>query len=91
MKRTNILAFGSIIAGVLTLYVGWGEGLGFVTLGQNACERTVPPQGLHLNDAGQIAYRRCQYVYDFAWPVFILVSLLGVTLLANGGRLYWTN
>jgi hypothetical protein len=80
----------SAFLGVVTLYLGWGEGFRFALMGPNACEKAGPPRGLHLNDAVQIVYRECQYVYEYAWPVFGLVSVLGVALLAIGVGLYLT-
>lgn len=88
MVRRTIQALASILLGAVTLYAGWGNALPLLTPEDELCLLQGPPPGLHLNEAGMIVYTECQYQYEYAWPVFLFLSLIGIALLVNGARLY---
>lgn len=86
LPRTPV-SWANVVLGAITLYVGWGEAFPLITPGDQLCLLQSPPRGLHLDEVGMLVYTECQYTYEFAWPVFLLLSLAAITFVLNGARL----
>lgn len=88
MVRRSTLTWANIILGAIILYIGWGKAFPLINPAELLCLKQGPPPGLHLNEVGMIVYTECQYLYEYAWPVFLLLSLTGIALVVNGARIY---
>ena len=78
-----------IVAGAIVLYVGWGNALTLLIPGGHPCG--IPdPVGLHLDSTLQVVYANPQcsvVVYDYAWVVFLSLSVIGLSAVIGGVRL----
>ncbi|SEN22206.1 hypothetical protein SAMN05216388_100290 [Halorientalis persicus] len=75
-----------VLAGVVVLWVGWGNAWNLVKPYHLACAVTDPP-GLHLDGLLRIVYTDNTCTgdeYRHAWKVFLSLSTLGLALVGGG-------
>lgn len=77
-----------IVIGGLVLWVGWGNALALVNPGGHPCG-VRDPAGLHLDSMLQLVYvtPQCDVVFDYAWVVFLSISIVGLSAIIGGIRL----
>jgi len=82
-KAQNIFI---IAFGIAVLWVGWGDASDLLLPAGAACGLNNP-EGLHLDRALQLIYasQECPLmIYDYAWPAFLSLSVVGVTAVIVG-------
>ena len=81
-----------MITGVITLWSGWGRVIDLAPIGHPCGIREL--EGIHFDNLGRIVYADPQCpleVYDNAYIVFLIVSLIGISLTVGGYRIYSNN
>jgi hypothetical protein len=76
----------AMLTGGLILWIGWGNAFNLIRPFHLGCGVT-DPAGLHFDDLGRIVYTdpKCTgVVFDNAWMVFILLSVIGLGLIIGG-------
>lgn len=77
-----------VVSGGIVLYVGWGNAITILNPGGHPCG-VRDPAGLHFDSTLQLVYANphCSLVvYDYAWVVFLLLSVVGLSAVTGGVR-----